>query len=211
MQKTRKARRKQKAGIRSTLSNNAAANLRAVLAYERFPDRNRKVPRNTQTIRERITALLLKQAPLAREKVVWRGQSTCSINPVSWFSTSYRNEIARSYGGRCLFKIHLQPGVRILDMYKYYGTVNITNPYNEPNAIRTFMGIADLNVSNNYVDYGEVIVQAGGRFWKDAAHTKPGFQRIGSARPTEVFGSHSNIDDPDWPDMDVYECYYSVN
>ena len=203
-----RTRRSQKAGVR-TLSNANARNLRAVIAYERNPDRNRKISRNNLTIRDRIAALLKKQPALTREKLVWRGQGHCTIDPSSWFSTSYRNEIARSYGGICVFKIHLEPGVHVLDMYKYYGAANIINPHNEANNIRAFMN-NNLNMSNNYGDFAEVIVQGGGKFWKDAAHTKPGFKRIGYARPASVI-DHADVNDPDWPDMTVYECYYSVN
>ncbi len=160
------------------------------------------------TIRERIESLLLKQPPLTNEMVVWRGQSHNVIEPTSWFSTSHRDEVARSYGGSYLFKIHLQPGIHALDMYKYYAAANITNPYSEPNTIRAFLENNALIMSNNYVTFEEVIVQGGGQFWKDAAHTEKGFREIGAMRPT--MWDFAEVDDPEWPDMIVYESYYSV-
>ncbi len=207
----RKRSRKQKAGVRniSNKSNNEKKNLQAVLMYERSPDKTRKLPKTLITVGERIGNLIDAQSPLTAPLVVWRGQYDQTIDPnLSWFSTSLRSDVARSYSYRYVFKIHLQPGNKIINMYKYYDTYGIKNPAKEANDISKYL---DFNFKNNryftnndYTQFQEVLVEKGGSFWKDPEKTQKGFRWIGKAHPTEA-GTFENIHDIE---MDVYETYY---
>lgn len=179
------------------------SNLRALLAYERSPNRTRKAPKNDRTLEDRIRITLDKQAPLPAPLTVWRGQRNCTITPTSWFSTSTRNVVSRSYGGRCLFKIHLQPGVRCLDLYATFAKFGIQNPYTEPNKVRNLLENNTLNISNNYSEFKEVIVEEGGSFWKDAEQREAGFRHIGSVYATSVY-----FEENEAQQMNVYETFY---
>jgi hypothetical protein len=194
--------------------------LRAVLMYERNATvRDTTLKGNSLTVRERIGHVIALQPPLVAEEIVWRGQASNTIASTSWMSTSRHGHIALMYGGKYLFKIHLEPGVRCLDMYAYYQGYGIENPAAEANAVRAFLGLPDLNMSHDYVHFGEVIVQAGGTFWKDAAHKKPGFRRIGTARsrvppdtlPPPTEGQTTLVlTEKDYPLVPVFETWYSV-
>ncbi len=206
--RTRKYKR-QKAGVHnmSHKSNNEKKNLQAVLFYERFPEKTRKVPKNILTIGERIANLIDKQAPLTTPLVVWRGQFNDAIDPhLNWFSTSLRDDVARSYSTKNLFKIYLQPGIRVLDMYQYYEAYGIKDPVKEANNVSKYFAFKNNAkfTTNDYTQFQEVLVEKGGSFWADPKKTQKGFRHIGQAHPTEA-GTFVNI--PDIA-MDVYETYY---
>jgi len=204
--KKKAVRYTKKSGIRKDIPKNEIKNLRAIIAYERFSNRTHKVLNNTHTIKYRIKKLIEKQKPLSKELTVWRGQANCKIEPENWFSTSLKDKVASSYGGRCLFKIHLEPGVRCLDMYKYYDNYNISNPVEQKDNIKELMNNNKLNLSDDYSKFAEVIVQQGGIFWKDKEHTERGFKEIGESPFYNAFLKELNNS----PKLTVYETYYSI-
>jgi hypothetical protein len=174
-------------------------NFRAVLTYERLnPNRyTYRVPGNTKPLESRIAAFLRSQPPLRQDMLVWRGQWNFPLNADSWFSTSTKDTISRSYGGRNLFKIHLMPGVHCADLYDYYASLG-TNLVTEGKAM-------NLNMSNNYTQFGEVIVEGHGEFWQDAEKSEPGFRFVGYVHPTDPSGKEDRKST-----MNVYETYYFV-
>lgn len=209
MAPTRKKRcsKRQKAGVRKNMTANQTKDLRAVLLYERFPKKDRKLPDNTITIGERIEHLIAKQAPLKAPLIVWRGQFNGTIDPdLSWFSTSLRDEVARSYSTKNIFKIHLQPGIKVLNMYQYYNAHGIQDPIKEANNISKLFPFKNNEsfTTNDYVTFQEVLVEKGGSFWANPEKTQAGFRWIGKMKPTEA-GTFEEMDDIL---TDVYETYY---
>ena len=210
--RSRRSRRnqstRQKAGVHN-ISNNEK-NLQAVLLYERFPEKTRKISHNVLTIGERIGRLIHKQPPLTASLLVWRGQFNETIDPhLNWFSTSLRDDVARSYSTKNLFKIHLQPGIRVLNMYQYYDEHGIKDPVKEANAISKLFQFKNNEyfTTNDYTQFQEVLVEKGGSFWADPEKTQKGFRWIGKVHPTEA-GTLEDIHDME---MDVYETYYFPN
>ncbi len=213
--KTKTRRRKQKGGTRQNRRN-----LRAIIAYERNPARDRILPENTMSIGERIRLLLEAQEPLKAPLEVWRGQQTCTIIPTSWFSTSLYPHVATGYATKCIFRIHLEPGIRVLNMYDFYAAHGIRNPHTETNAVGELMGDPEMNFSHDYANFGEVLVEEGGTFWANASHTRRGFRKIGYMRssvPPDDLPPPNNPNMPativlkatDYPLLPVYETYYS--
>lgn len=153
--------------------------LRALLTYETQPERG-ILPGNNISIDNRIATIIDRQPPLDKELLVWRGhyqQSSSrrinSINPASWFSTTLKQEITEHYKNAtcCLFKIHIQPGIKILNLYDIYKTYGVLNPYYEQKNL----GIVRYR---NYSEYQEIIVEGGGEFYKDVYKTEKGFTEI---------------------------------
>lgn len=201
---SRRKRSSRKGGLRGNLTNDERRNVRTLLQYEIDPTRTIRLKSkntgeylNDLTLENRIRRILDVQTPLASELIVWRGQHNCTIEPSSWFSTSKRDDIARSYGGTCAFKIHLQPGIKCIDLYKVYETYGIHNPYTEQNVVRNLLQDKSLKITDDYVTFEEVIVQEGGTFWEDAGKTTRGFKHIGQL---PLVGTAKM--------MDVYETYY---
>lgn len=174
-------------------------NIRAVVTYERMnpPRYTYVVPGNTVPLESRIATFLRAQSPIQTEEIVWRGQTTFPMNANSWFSTSKKDTISRSYGGRHLFKIHLMPGVRRLDLYNYYAHQGIQDPRVEP-SFKPW----NLNMSDNYTEFEEVLVAGGGEFWKDPYQNKMGFQWVGTTPAMSFDGEQLDRH------MDVYETFY---
>ncbi len=205
----RKRSRKQKAGVRnmSNKSNNEKKNLQAVLLYERYAEKSRKLTNNVLTIGERIANLIGKQLPITEPLVVWRGQSSGTIDPhLHWFSTSLRDDVARSYSTDYLFKIHLQTGIKILNMYEYYNAYGIKDPVKEANNISKYFTFKN-NIHfqpNDYAQFQEILVEKGGSFWADPEKTQKGFRHIGTAYPT----TEMYLEDIPDLEMNVYETYY---
>ncbi len=201
MDKTQKIRKNKK---KLNLTNKQKRNVRTLLQYEidssrkiRLKSKNTGKFFNELTIENRIRHILDAEDPLTSELIVWRGQQNCTIKPTSWFSTSKRDDIARSYGGKCVFKIHLQPGIKCIDLYKFYKKYGIHNPYTEQNVVRNLLENSSLKITDDYATFEEVIVQEGGVFWIDADKTKKGFKHIGQL---PLIGSTKM--------MDAYETYY---
>ena len=209
MRHTRRKNRtkRQKAGVRKNMTANQTKDLRSVLLYERFPKKNRTLPDNTMTIGERIAHLIDKQAPLEEPLIVWRGQFNDTIDPhLSWFSTSLRDDVARSYSTKNLFKIHLQPGIKVLNMYQYYDEHGIKDPVKEANAISKLFPFKknEYFTTNNYTQFQEILVEKGGSFWADPMKSRKGFRWIGKVKPTEA-GTFEEMDELL---TNVYETYY---
>jgi hypothetical protein len=82
-------------------------------------------------IEQQIQRLLNLQSPLAEELVLFRGHSATSpvIIPRSWFATSddearVREQHISTGADCCLFKIHVQPGIKVLDVNNLIGNTN---------------------------------------------------------------------------------------
>ena len=178
-------------------SPNQLGELRALVKYERSPNRGKIYTGrmsetgylNEVTIEDRIRSILARQPPLKEEKLVWRGQNKvkrgnteeCKIEPISWFSTSTNERIAKGYAlrGRCLFKIHLMPGVRCFDLYDLYKEYDMANPYKEQKKVAALLHSTSFKTNANYSQYGEIIVEEGGRFCKDPLGKEEGFLGAG--------------------------------
>lgn len=216
---------------------NELAELRALVKYERSPERGKIFTGrmsetgylNEVTIENRIRTILARQKPLEKEKLVWRGQNKvkrgprgeatepeCRIEPVSWFSTSTDERIAKGYAlrGRCLFKIHLMPGVRCFDLYDLYKEYGMTNPYKELKKVGALLHSPSYKTNADYSQYGEVIVEEGGKFYKDPELSKEGFKYIGTDYRTKyprMTNKGEMIFEPtgDISVLDVFETWYA--
>lgn len=193
------------------LNNTNLKELRSLVAYEHFPNRGYIISKKTKkklnelTIEERIQSIIDKQEPLTKSQIVWRGQvDNKEIIPRSWFSTStYRHIAEEIYSAKeYLFKIHLQPGIKCIDLYKLYKKYGINNPYNAPiNNVRKLLENNEhiINPYNNYKDFGEIIVNGGGKFWKDDKKQEEGFKLLEHIHKEDYL---SVID------YYIYETYY---
>ncbi len=207
---TRRKTKRQTAGVRKNLSPNEKKNLRAVLLYERSPQKTKILSENTLTIGERIHKLIDKQIPLNESMIVYRGQHNHQILPeLGWFSTSMRDDVARSYSSKFLFKIYLQPGVKILDMYAYYNKYGIQDPVKELNELQEnyFQHNKDFT-NNDYTQFQEVLVEGGGSFWQDSEKTTEGFRFIGKVNPMSPSLEEENMKGNEEHMVSVYETYY---
>ncbi len=176
----------------SHLTDEQKSELRALILYEQGPTRN--IVRNSYgnlmnsvTIEQRIRDILERQEPLLEELIVWRGHAggPKQIMPISWFSTSKTEEVAKRYKGGekcCMFKIHVQPGVKVLDLYKIYKEYGIENPAQESKRLRSLLQRRDTPLFLNYGMYGEIIVDEGGTFYKDKERTEKGFKPTNSKK-----------------------------
>lgn len=182
--------------------------LRALLAYETQPFRG-KIPgkpnHTPMTVDARIAAMLEKEPPLTEEMIVWRGHSehddgvARTIYPDTWFSTSLYENIATELFTEkwtykcCLFKIHLQPGIRQFNLYDIYKRYGVVNPLFEQDYLKgtimkdvkyikrngnSMRNAMQFKRYTDYSTYGEVIVEGGGVFYKDKERTEPGFVEI---------------------------------
>jgi hypothetical protein len=176
----------------SNLTEEQKKELRALIKYEQGPTRNivrnkSGNPMNDVTIENRIRAILERQQPLTEEAIVWRGHARGPkhILPISWFSASSSREIATKFKvgeACCMFKIHLQPGVKVLDLYKVYKSYGIQNPFTEQKRLRSLLEDRDVIFFFNYGAYGEIIVEEGGTFYKDKDCVEKGFKAINSKK-----------------------------
>jgi hypothetical protein len=117
---------------------------------------------NGKTIEVSIQELLDEQPPLTKELIVYRGQheDRRSILPGSWFSTSKQLDLVRRQHISkehtcCIFKIHLQPGIKIVDVKNYTNERTQTSFKEE-----------------------EIIVNGNGVFYKTAERKEIGFTEI---------------------------------
>ena len=144
-------------------------NLYALRHWVTESTRNARISAN-MTIEQQIQRLLNSQSPLAEEIVLFRGQSATSpiIIPRSWFATSDDEARVReqhiSIGADCcLFKIHVQPGIKVLDVNNLIGNTNY--------------------------DEHEVIVDGGGVFYTSKDGFEQGFIDRGLVRGVRMFES----------------------
>jgi hypothetical protein len=82
---------------------------------------------NNVTVNDRVKSLLQKQNPLEHKMILYRGQTPDSknikANQGSWISTSETIESAKDFLNTtkekcCLFKIHVMPGIRVLNVHE---------------------------------------------------------------------------------------------
>ncbi len=206
----RRQTKKQKAGVRSNLSPNEKKNLRVVLLYERSPQKYKILSGNTLTIKERIRRLIDRQTPITEPVTVWRGQHTYKIHPdQGWFSTSLREDVARSYAGKHVFKIHLQPGVKLLNMYEYYNKHGIQDPVKELNELQeNYFRHNNSFTNNNYSQFEEILVEEGGSFWQDSEQTAEGFRFLGKVNPVSAILEEQNMEGNEEYMVSMFETYY---
>jgi len=94
------------------------------------------------TVEKRVQNLLDRQAPLEKERILYRVHlpNSKSIRPGKWFATStdlskvLRQHLAKN-ADCCLFKIHVQPGIRILEVDKILKTFGKETKYDESEVI----------------------------------------------------------------------------
>lgn len=130
-------------------------------------------PLNSISVGHRISAILDNQEPLQAPTVVWRGHTGDSshISSLTWFSTTPSQQSARIFmnqnAGCCLFKIHLMPGIRVLNIAK--ALQNSPNrKTRKNNRLHTILQ-----------EEQEWIVQGGGVFYKDRTKSEQGFVNKG--------------------------------
>lgn len=167
-------------------SNNEQQRIKALKNYVRNqPPPNKKrterrlvddeyenVEVNVKTISERIQEIVDHLEPRTTSLTVYRGQPPphTTISPRWWFSTSTSAEIARRdfsnvERGCCVFTIHVQPGVKVLDVNKF---------------LEPFGG-------THHDDEKEYIVDHDGFFYQDEAQTVEGFRDDGHGRYTTFY------------------------
>lgn len=135
--------------------------------------RNARLSGNTSkyTIEKRIQRLIDTQEPLTESRILYRIQlpNSPTIIPYSWFSTStdvtkvLEQHLAKN-ADCCLFKIHVLPGMRILDVYD---TLKINGK------------------KETEYDESEIIVNGGGIFKHSA--NKNGFLKIGKTQGVTTY------------------------
>jgi len=83
-----------------------------------------------------------KQTVTDKERIVYRGQTGDTITIPArngFFSTSKDADVASGYGDR-LFKLHLMPGTRYLDIHQLFENESMDNPYEKEEEILVFGG-----------------------------------------------------------------------
>jgi hypothetical protein len=84
-------------------------------------------------VNDLIKEAIKKQEPLDDERIVYRGQKAYNNNsnpreiyPVSWFSTAKTEKAAAEFADAdcCIFKIHVMPGMKLLDVHAILGSSN---------------------------------------------------------------------------------------
>ncbi len=168
--------------------------LRALITYESNPcSRDNKCLDDNLTVFQRIRELLKKQEPLQEELLVWRGHLQQKyINPGIWFSTTTKESYAQGFTGDdectdlqgnliyddgCLFKIHIQPGVKVVNVHNLYKEYGFGNPSKESAKVNELFQEKKWGLFN-YEKEGEIIVEEGGEFYTDSTKTVKGFKKI---------------------------------
>jgi hypothetical protein len=83
-----------------------------------------------------------KQTVSGKETIVYRGQTGNTIlldRKDSFISTSMDDDVASGYGD-ILFKIHLLPGIRYIDINTLFENESMNNPYEKEKEILVFGG-----------------------------------------------------------------------
>ncbi len=135
--------------------------------------RNDRLPGNKVgiTIEKRIQRLIDAQEPLTEQRTLYRIQlpNSPKIIPYSWFSTSNDvNKVLEQHRAKnadcCLFKIHVLPGIRILDV----------------DAVLKNSGKKETTF-----DESEILVNGGGIFTHSS--NKNGFVKIGETKGVTTY------------------------
>lgn len=126
----------------------------------------RSLQRNGKTIEDDIQDLLEEQTKVKYPLILYRGQlgsveDSDVITPNTWFSTTKNKAIASLHSHKecCLFMIHIQEGIRILNVHKVL----------QEHGIGT----------QAFEEEEEFIVEGGGTFFQDIKKEIPGFLEIG--------------------------------
>jgi hypothetical protein len=129
------------------------------------------------TVEQRVQRLIDKQEPLTMERILYRVHSPNSptIVPRSWFSTSSTlNKVVQQHRTKnatcCLFRIHIMPGIRILDINDFF--------------IRKHISL----IKPNDDDESEIIVDKGGVF--SNPRSKNTFHYIGMVKGLTTFETY---------------------
>ena len=131
---------------------------------------------NNKTVDERITELIHMMQPLKESVTVYRGQKNIDIiYPRKWFSTTDIKEKAKDFSNKecCMFKIYIQPGVRVLDVHSFLQ--------------KHYTGIV------RHEDEHEIIVEGSGEFYKDIDKKERGFKEIKGEIVTYYFPKESDV------------------
>lgn len=157
----------------------SAKNILAIRLYVQECKRNALSGNNAcmknNTVENRISLILSEQEPLLKEKIVWRGhvREPNYILSTSWFSVTDKKLVAKTLFTNnvsecCLFKIHVMPGVRMLDI-RHILSSNLTRK-NRNNKTRK-----NKNLRNLLEEEREFLVEDGGIFYKNKEGTEEGF------------------------------------
>jgi hypothetical protein len=150
-------------------------------------------------VENRIANMLKKQLPLTKEKIVWRGHvmGPTTIDPRSWFSTANNREAIQSFihteSGCCIFKIHLMPGIRVMNVKqvlrssrnKHSSNSSRRNRSNSYSPIQKTLRNRRINMMLDEED--ELIVEGGGVFYTTANAHEEGFIHKGGVFETYYF------------------------
>ncbi len=170
----------------------SATDLAAVRWYVKECTRN--VMRNSEgcatndiTVEERIANILRKQPPLTEPMLLWRGhvKSPNTISPNTWFSTSISHKSAKNLftnnaSGCCLFKIHVMPGIRVLNVSG--ALLSRTSPSGTRKSSNKSPKRSSKSPTRSNKALKEVldeekewIIEGGGVFYKNKEGTQKGF------------------------------------
>jgi hypothetical protein len=148
-------------------------NIDALYHWVTESTRNDRLPGNKVgiTIEKRIQRLIDEQEPITEPRILYRIQlpNSPKIIPYSWFSTSNDvNKVLEQHLAKnadcCLFKIHVLPGIRILDVDD---TLKINGK------------------KETVYDESEIIVNGGGIFTHSS--NKNGFLKIGKTKGVTTY------------------------
>jgi hypothetical protein len=150
-------------------------------------------------VENKITNMLKKQPPLMKEKIVWRGHvmGPTTIDPRSWFSTANNREAVQSFihteSGCCIFKIHLMPGIRVMNVKEVLRSSRNKRSSNSSRRNRSNShSSARKTLRNRYInsmldEEDELIVEGGGVFYTTANAYKEGFIHKGGVFESYYF------------------------
>lgn len=145
-------------------------NISSVNAVINYVNKSSSSNRHPKT-RQQIATLLSQQNPLSKGIILYRGinsefpenlETWKPYLPTDFFSTSESIEVAESfidYKSCCVLKIHVQPGVRVLDVKGFVQKHNRSFPL-------------------CFINEDEWIVQGGGFFFANREATIPGFAKL---------------------------------
>lgn len=166
-----------------TIKNNKKINSKHINALRHWvteDNRNYRLNKNgvkinDTSVDERIKELVRMMPPLTESILVYRGhEHTAVIKPRNWFSTSDIRAKADEFtkNGCCLFKIYVQPGIRVIDVHSF---------------LQKHKKSADY-----YEDEHEIIVEGNGEFYKDYNKTEKGFKEVKGELVTYYFPKDKN-------------------